>query len=434
MGALRRLSASLLALTVVTVPVLADETATLTIKSIPNVSVRMYGFVENDLINDSTQGLTEELDNASIQKANTYAGQHHSTIMSVRNSRLGFDVSMPKTENGLETEGIFEFDALANSAGTAQRDIYNNGTIRIRHMYANITDDQWNAKIGQTWSLLGWQPYYFPSEAIVQPAIGQLYRRFAQVRVTNTQKLMNGDWTFESAIDAARPAELQSGLTTEHAGIRLASTKYKAVSGLGSSTPLVGLSVAASGAIIPIRTATLGATNGTVVAFDALVPIIPSSDGKSPSNTLALTAEYSNGRGDGGLELAGATSGVSAAADPASPNGVGTLDSGMAGTSNGTLDLIHFQTYRSNLTYMWPGAHWANSIGYAETQALNIGDFGAGTGLIPRYQYYYGNVMYLPLTWLRFALEWAQIKNTYNDTANRFAYDNRIQFTTYLTF
>ena len=42
--------------------------------------------------------------------------------------------------------------------------------------------------------------------------------------------------------------------------------------------------------------------------------------------------------------------------------------------------------------------------------------------------------MYLPLTWLRFALEWAQIKNTYNDSNNRYAYDNRIQFTTYLTF
>ena len=54
---------------------------------------------------------------------------------------------------------------------------------------------------------------------------------------------MNGDWTVETAIDAAKPAELGSGLTEEHFGIRLASTKYKAVSGLGSSTPMVGASI-----------------------------------------------------------------------------------------------------------------------------------------------------------------------------------------------
>lgn len=434
--ALSKAACSLLALAMVAGPSFANETATLSIKSIPNVDVRMYGFVENDLINDSAQGLTEELDNASVAKASTWAGQHHNTLMSVRNSRLGFDITMPKTEYGLETEGIFEMDFLGNPSATAQRDIYNNALMRVRHAYINITDDQWNGKIGQTWSLLGWQPYYFPSEAIVQPAVGQLYRRFSQMRVTNTQKLMDGDWTLESAVDTARPPELQSGVMEEHAGVRLASTKMKAVSGLGSSTPMVGLSAAVSGALIPIRT-NAGNANGTVVAFDALVPIIQSSDGKNPSNTLSLVGEYSNGRGYGGLELAGAASGLSAFTDTTGSGAA--LDSGMASKSaNGNLDLIHYQTYRTNLTYMLPGAHWAASVGYAETQTLNMRDYAAAAGNIDRYQYYYGNVMFLPLTWLRFALEWAQIKDTYTNqgtgTNDRFAYDNRIQFTTYLTF
>src|ERR1019366_7070710 len=181
---------------------------------------------------------------------------------------------------------------------------------------------------------------------------------------------------------------------------------------------------------------------GKVVAFDTLIPIIPSSDGKSTSNTLSMVGEYSNGTGYGGLELAGAASGISAPVDgvtatsPATTfTGVGPIDSGMAGVSHGNLELIHYQTYRSHLTYMWPGSHWANSAGYAATETLNLADFnGTTTGGILKYQYYYGNMMYLPLTWLRFALEWAQIKNTYNDPVNRYAYDNRIQFTTYLTF
>jgi len=435
--ALSKAACSLLALAMIAGPSFADETASLSIKSIPNVNVRMYGFIENDLINDSTQGLTEETDNPTISKTGTWAGDHHQTIMSVRNSRLGFDVTMPKTENGLETEGIFEFDMLGQGSGTAQRDIYNNPSVRIRHAYVNITDGQWNAKIGQTWSLLGWQPYYFPSEADVQPNVGQLYRRFSQIRGTNTQQMIGGDWTLETAIDAARPPELQSGLTEEQAGIRLASTKYKAASGLGSSTPLVGLSLGASAAYIPIRT-DAGNANGSVVAFDALVPIIPSSDGKSASNTLGLTAEYSNGRGDGGLEVAGATGGLAAFTDKT--GGVGALDSGMASASAlGNLDLIHLQTWRSNLTYIWPGSHWANSVGYADTDVLNASDYTtaaivtAGSQIL-RYQYYYGNVMYMPLTWLRFALEWAQYKDTYNTAVGTYARDNRIQFTTYLTF
>jgi len=464
--AFRKLASSLLALAMVAGPVLADEPATLNIKSIPNVNVRIYGFIENDLINDTKQMATgskvvEELDNPTVPKDSTYAGQHGETIESIRNSRLGFDLTMPKTENGLATEGIFEFDFLGNQAANitpgqttaapqtqTERDFFNNATVRVRHAYLNLTyNDTWNAKIGQTWSLLGWQPYYFPSEAIVQPAIGQLYRRFGQVRVTNTTNLMSGDWTLESAIDAAKPAELDSAIPEGHAGIRLASTKYKAVSGLGSSTPMVGLSLAASGAVIPIRTSGAALTGvahtdatpdltGKVVALDALIPIIPSSDGKNTSNTLALTMEYSNGTGDGGLEVAGATGGIGAPGDGTiGTTGVGPIDSGLAGISKGgNLDLIHLQTYRGNLTYMWPGSHFANSVGYADTDVVNMNDFTAATGQILRYQYMYGNVMYLPLTWLRFALEWAQIKNQYNDVANRNAYDNRVQFTTYLTF
>src|SRR5689334_19400350 len=60
----------------------ADENAQLTVKAPANVSIRMYGFIENDVINDSTQGFTEEMDNNLVAKANTYAGQHHRTIMS----------------------------------------------------------------------------------------------------------------------------------------------------------------------------------------------------------------------------------------------------------------------------------------------------------------------------------------------------------------
>ena len=135
-------------------PSFADETATLSIKSIPNVNVRMYGFIENDMINDTKQlepgKVVEELDNPTLPKDGTYAGKHGETIESIRNSRLGFDITMPKTEYGLATEGIFEFDFLGNQAANAhtgskpplqpqtlaERDFFNNPTVRASgHAY-----------------------------------------------------------------------------------------------------------------------------------------------------------------------------------------------------------------------------------------------------------------------------------------------------------
>ena len=91
--------------------------------------------------------------------------------------------------------------------------------------------------------------------------------------------------------------------------------------------------------------------------------------------------EYSNGTGYGGLELAGATGGLSTGTGDGTigSTGVGAIDSGIAGISRGgNLDLIHLQLYRGNFTYMWPGSHFANSIGYAETDVLNMGDFAPG--------------------------------------------------------
>lgn len=442
---LRALMAVILAGGMMTGSAFADENAQLTVKSIPNVNIRMYGFVETDVINDSAQGLTEELDNAAVAKASTYAGQHHRTIISARNSRLGFDVGMPKTDGGLATNGVFELDFMGNQAVNAapgttpgtqtERDFFNNPTVRVRHAYLNMSYQDWNAKFGQYWSLLGWQPYYFPSEPIVQPAIGQFYRRFPQVRVTNTH-VFNDAVSLETAFDAAKPADFDSGLTDYHAGLRVASTKIKSAAGLSSGSSMVGLSAGVSAAYIPVHTSSSTAT-GSAVVFDVHIPIIPSSDGKSMANNLSLTGEFGSGQGIGGLELAGATGGVGAVSSAVLPVGStsGPLDSGIAGVdTNRNIQLIHFQTWRTNLTYVLPNPKWALGAGYAETRTTNLQVFGAGTGLIPRYQYYYGNAFYMPLSWLKWAVEWAQIKNTYNDANNRFAYDNRIQFTTYISF
>ena len=430
------------------IPVFADEPATVTVKTTQNVNIRIYGFVETDLINDSTQpGFYEESDTPAIPKPNTYAGNNGRTIMSVRNSRLGFDFTMPPTEAGLKSEAILEFDLRGNQAantspGTAggtqsERDFFCSPTIRVRHAYLNLTSGAENLKFGQTWSLFAWQPYYFPSEPIVAPSAGELYRRYPQIRATDSRPLGIiglSDWTLESAADIAKPAEMDSELTDFHAGARISSNKCKAATGLSSGSNMVGLSLASSWVWIPITTAKIGNQTGQGYALDALIPIIPSKDGKDMSNNLSLTAEYSNATGVGGLELAGANAGVTAPT-AAQMGTTSPLDSGIAGINiKGSLELIQFETFRANLTYVMPSPKWAVSTGYAEARPDNIGDFAASASCISLYQYYYGSLFYTPLQWLRFGLEYAEFHDTYTDLKAPNAQDNRIQFTTYLTF
>lgn len=436
-------------------PGFALENATLSVSSIKDLNIRMYGFVETDYIADTTQGFNEEMDNnlvpmRTVAGSNTkqnFAGDSGRTQMSVRNSRLGFDLTLPQTDEGLQTEGVIEMDFLGNqgvnttpgsTSGTqSEANYFNNPTVRIRHAYVNLTDGQWNGKIGQYWSLLGWQPYYFPGEVIVQPGPGQLYRRFVQARVTNTQQLLGGDWTLESAADVAKPAEMNSDAPETHAGLRLASTKYKSASMGGAGTSMVGLSAAVSAAALPIKTNGLGDPTGEAIAGDFSVPIIPSKDGKDKGNNLTWMGEGVEGTGIGGIELAGLTFGVPGAA---SSFGGSSIDSGIAGydnTAKTNIELIKVRSARTHLQYVLPGGKVAVSAGYAQVDALNLDRFAAGAAalsLAPKIQWGYVSAFWDAKSWLRFGAEANQDRDTYNDAANRHATNNRYQLSAFFIF
>ncbi|MGA2090344.1 MAG: hypothetical protein ABSH12_02655 [Endomicrobiales bacterium] len=435
--------------------VFADDQPSTFNTTYANCNVKMYGFIESDMISDSQQpSFYEESDTPALPKSNTYAGNNGRVITGIRNSRLGFDITMPETDSGLKTEAILEMDFLGNqSANTtpgnaggtqSERDYFNNPTARIRHAYLNFTYGNENAKFGQTWSLLGWQPYYFPSEPEVSPTVGQLYRRFPQVRFTDSRSLGIlglSDLKLESAADVAKPAEMDSDLVDYHAGLRLSYDKIKAATGLSSPSGdrMVGLSIASSWIWEPITTVNIGKQTGQGYALDALIPIIPSKDGKDMSNNLSLCGEYSHASGIGGLELAGATAGITAPTAAQMGNG-NPLDSGIAGINmRGALDLIQFETARADLTYVLPCPQWAVSTGYAQVRPDNLGDFvvmstNKSTSFISNYAYYYGSLFYTPLKWLRFAAEFAEFHDTYVDVKAPNAQDNRLQFTTYISF
>ena len=437
-------------------PVAALEPLTIGTSSLKDATLRLYGFVETDSIYDTTQSYTEEQDSvapvtrnvktgaAGTTGAPNVGGQRGRDIMSVRNSRLGLELNVPAQDNGIKGKAVFEMDFMGNAGvntvpGSApgsqsERDFYNNPSARVRHAFVEVSKDEFSAKLGQYWSLLGWQPYYFPGEAVVLPGVGQLYRRFAQVRVMDTHAF--GDWTLETAADAAKPAEMNSGSPEWHAGVRFASTKYKGASIAGAGTSMVGLSAGVSAAVIPIRTQSAGNPTGGAVAVDILVPIIPSSDGKSRDNTLIWAAEGLTGRGVGGLEYAGLTFGVPGVTAAGSNAGT-AIDSGMAGlnTTGSNIELIQLRAWRTHLQYSL--AKFSTSVGYAQIEGRNLDRFAAGAnafGISPKLQYAYVSAFYDAASWLRFAGEVNQTRATFNDPNNRWATNNRYQLSAYFMF
>jgi hypothetical protein len=246
---------------------------------------------------------------------------------------------------------------------------------------------------------------------------------------------LGSSWQLESAVDAAKPAEMNSGLPEFHGGLRLASTQIKAATVGGSASTMGALSAALSGALIPIQT-NIGNHTGEAAVFDVFLPLIPSSDGKDRSNNLSLVGEAMSGSGVGGLEYSSLTLGVPA---PTALQAGTAVDSGIAGVNaDGNLELVRYRAFRSNLNYTLPGARWATSVGVAQVEGRNLDRFSTTKlvqqGIAPKLSYGYASLFYDPLAWLRVSAEVSHTTTLYNDPANRRAVNNRVMLTTYLLF
>ena len=80
----------------------------------------MYGFIELDGIFDSTQSFNELAGNALVARPGTFAGEHGRTLVTMRNSRLGFKVRTPQWQK-VSLHGTFEFDLLGNQPPNRNR-------------------------------------------------------------------------------------------------------------------------------------------------------------------------------------------------------------------------------------------------------------------------------------------------------------------------
>jgi hypothetical protein len=437
-------------------PAGADEPVSVTSSKLKGLNLRIYGFIETDLFTDTTLAFNEAQANVLVPKqqqangAQNFTGDHHRTQMSIRQSRLGFDLTLPPTSSGLKGEAVFEMDAVgnqadntvpgsggpnANTSNQTEGNFFNNPTLRVRHAYINLSYDEYNLKIGQYWSLFGWDAEYFSPEPAVQATVGHTGNRFAQVRATDVHKFSDSV-TGTAAADVAKPAEMNSGNPLIQMGLRLSDPQIRANYVVGASRTMMNLNAGVTDDVIPIATQGFGDPTGNAMGFAAFVPILPSRDGKDRANNLAFMGQILAGSGIGALELPFLTAGVPVVNSAV----VGTaIDQGIAGTNaGGNVELVRFRSFRGAIQYTLPWDEWAAAAGYAQIEGRNLSDFSVtpavAAAISPKQQYAFVSLFYDPLAWLRFCGDFARTRDTYNDPLNRYTYNNRFQFSAFFLF
>ena len=429
--------------------------------------VTMNGFVEADASSDSTKGFVEIIGNSPVPRGDVASGMKGRTQFSVRNSRLAFGLNPPEQQS-FKIEADLEMDFLgfdpspAVSSSTAnlttEANYFNNPTLRIRHAYMAGRSGNFQILAGQTWSLLGWQPYYFSSTADVAPLPGMLYSRTAELKVLQSVPLTQ-EHRMQFAIAVLRPPQRDSSVPEIQAGFRM--TMGSLYSGYSGSAVAKKISSPASLAVsgswrefeIPDTKQNSFQSErfrGGALALNFLIPIVPSFDLTEVGNTVSLIGEWSMGTGYGD-QFIGWTGGTatplgSAASGAASVlsanNRPLNLDGGIGDFNpNGVFKLIELQSFALHAQYHLPTRYrsWI-TLGFNQLFSPNIQDFADSLGkstssnlfLYKRTQAIFFNLFTDFTNQIRFALEFVHVRTSYVDGVN--AHNNRYQFSTYFMF
>ncbi len=404
------------------------------------------GFAEFDSFYDTRKSFTETIGNTPVARPN---GEKGRTQFSVRNSRLSFNVMAPPVENW-KARGYFELDFLGfDSAPPTQSEaaFFNNPTMRVRHAYLSTENQGWQILTGQTWAVLGWQPYYFMPTLQVAPIPAMLYSRTTQVRVVKSMDVSDST-TMQVAAGAMRPPQRDGQYPGLEGGLRIAFNDRKGAftggaTGSHKPQPLsLGLSGTARNFEIPAN-ATTGTDNpqGKIAsgfAANLLLPVLASSDGKDTSNNLVLGGEYTMGSGYGdhfsgwsgnqNSPLSGATT---------APDKNVNLDAGIGGfDAFGNFVLIKLRTFNVYMQYHLPeSTHTWISGGYSDLRSSNMSSVAinkTGATAYDRESSYFGNIAHDFTDQVRAGFEFARITTNYVDGVNVGA--NRFQISSWFIF
>ncbi len=329
----------------------------------------IYGFVEADVINDSTRSYGDSIGSAIVARDEVYEGQHGRTQFSIRNTRIGFAMKSPAI-GGIKPSAVVETDFFGNQPGkppaTSESSYFDSPTLRLRHAYLKLESDVVDVWAGQTYYLFGWQNYFFPCSLEFLGLPNEAFGRTTQVRISHT--FASDAVSVDVAIAALRPAQRDSEIPDGNAGLKLSVNRWKGITtpGNGGTTALPA-SLGVSGAVRAFNvdsftqppTQSSNHLTGWGLSVDALLPVIPAQDGSDRGNRLTLTGSFVVGSGIADLVNAGGGASFPTLPNPAmiSPPPVYTpdIDNGLVTfDTSGVLHTIDWQTFMVGLQYYLP--------------------------------------------------------------------------------
>jgi hypothetical protein len=422
------------------------------------VGVTFYGFVEADMIHDSTQSFNDLAGNGNIARAGTYAADHDRMIFGARNSRLGFKLRGPEGA-WLKSSAIAEMDFFGNqpqgspspagSPALSESAYFANPTFRIRHMALKLETPIVELLVGQYWQLFGWQSNFHPNSVQIQGLPGQVYSRAPQLRLSHTFKSDTAN--VELAVAASRPPQRDSGLPDGQAGVRFTLNHWKGMHTAGSTgTAVDPASIGVSGvarrfrlpeyANAPTQTQ---AINGYGVSIDGLIPVIPAT-AQRWDNALTLTASFAYGQAIADL-FTGLSGGTSLAPLPADASGKPSsfamdIDNGLVlFDAAGVMRAIRWQTAMLGAQYYLPTPFrmWVSG-NYAHMHSSDIKNLAASAGantnskLWDSSDFADGNLFVDASASVRFGLEYAWFRQSYLDGVH--GTDHRVQLSGFYIF
>ncbi|HEY6081151.1 MAG TPA: hypothetical protein VIW29_20190 [Polyangiaceae bacterium] len=330
-------------------------------------ALTFYGFVEADVIVDSTRSYGDAIGTSLVARSDTYPGNVGRTQFTMRNTRLGLKLESPLIA-GFLPSALLEGDFYGPPAEHASESAtYSSPTFRVRQAYLSLESAYVSVLAGQTYDVFGWQNHFFPCSAEFLGLPNQVFSRNTQFRLSHTFGV-NGPVSVDVAAAAVRPAQRDSGIPDAHAGVRLGLPRLQGISTPGSSgTRAVPLSLGISGvfrrfrvnAFTPPPAQTSNTANGWGVSIDALIPVIPARDANDRGNRLTLTGSFVTGSGIGDLLTATGGADFPTLPNPAQanppPEYEANVDPGLVSfDTQGVLHTIDWQAFRAGLEYHLP--------------------------------------------------------------------------------
>lgn len=349
-------------------------------------SATLYGFVEADYIFDTTRSYDDAIGPTLVARSDTYAGTVGRSQFSVRNSRLGLLFTAPVV-GGIKGSAVLEADFFGNQSHvTSEHLFFDSPAFRLRHAYLQLLSAYLDVVAGQTYTLFGWQNYYFPCSLEFLGLPNQVFSRSAQLRLSHRFELA-GDFSLDLAAAAVRPAQRDSAVPDAQAGVRFSYNRWRGISTPGNiGTLALPLSVGVSGtlrqfkvnAFAPPPTQRSNSATGWGVALDALVPIIPAAHADDRANRLTFTGSFATGTGIADLITAGGGAAFPTLPNPAQANPpplyTPNIDDGLVSfDARGVVHSIDWWALRFGLQYyLPPSGRMIVSVNYTQAYSGNM--------------------------------------------------------------